>query len=445
MPTFVPVSPKVLDDYRVIIGDAKIDEIRALAEPLRGSRVLHFNATSFGGGVAEILQSLVPLLRDLGIEADWQVMDAGPDFFDVSKQMHNAMQGMFVPWNSTMGDVWRRVNRENAAAMTEHYDFAFIHDPQPAGVLASILERDPKALGARWAWRCHLDTTESLPEVWDFLRPSVQLYHAAIFTQATCVNGELPGVHVSIIPPAIDPLSTKNTDISEQVVRDVLNRYSIDPDRPIMAQISRFDPWKDPLGVIETYRELKAERPDLQLVMVASMADDDPEAWSFYERIVRRAGEDFDIHILTNLNGVGNLEVNAFQRAADVILQKSIREGFGLVISEALWKSKAVVAGAVGGIPMQLANGEAGRLANSTAEFIEEVGELLDNSELRVGMGQRGREYVREHFLTTRLLADHLKLMHVMNDMPLRQEQAPELARATSRGRRRGSTRTRAA
>ena len=210
---------------------------------------------------------------------------------------------------------------------------------------------------------------------------------------ATYVNGDLPGVHVSIIPPAIDPLSTKNTDISEPVVRDVLNRYGIDPARPIMAQISRFDPWKDPLGVIETYRELKAARPGLQLVMVASMADDDPEAWSFYERIVRRAGEDFDIHVLTNLNGVANLEVNALQRAADVVLQKSIREGFGLVISEALWKGKAVVAGAVGGIPMQLANGEAGRLANSTAEFVDEVGELLDNPELRARLGKPRRSF----------------------------------------------------
>ena len=438
MPNFVPIPPRSLEDYRPIIGDAKMEELRTLAEPLRGSRVLHFNATAFGGGVAEILPSLLPLLHDLDIHADWRVMDAEPDFFEVSKQMHNAMQGMFVPWTTKMGETWRRVNRANARGLQGPYDFVFIHDPQPAGVLASVMETDPKVFGARWAWRCHLDTTESLPEVWDFLRGYVQHYDAVIFTQASYVNGELPGTNVTIIPPAIDPLSTKNTDISTQVVRDIMVRYSIDPDRPIIAQISRFDPWKDPLGVIETYRELKAQRPDLQLIMVASMADDDPEAWSFYERIVRRAGEDYDIHILTNLNGVANLEVNAIQRAADVIMQKSIREGFGLVISEALWKGKAVVAGAVGGIPMQMANGEAGRLANSTAEFVEEVGELLDNPALRDRMGQRGREHVREHFLTTRLLADYLKLMQSMAKMPQRSgaKVTPEPPLKRARGRR---------
>lgn len=433
MPNLVPVAPKSLEDYRPIIGEAKMDEIRALAAPLRGSRVLHFNATAYGGGVAEILHSLVPLLHDLDIQADWKVMDAQSDFFDVSKQMHNAMQGMFVPWNAGMGNTWREVNRANAQGLQGPYDFVFIHDPQPAGVLANVMERDPSVFGARWAWRCHLDTTESLPEVWDFLRGYVQHYDAVIFTQADYVN-DLPGANVTIIPPAIDPLSTKNTEISTQVVRDIMTRYSIDPDRPIIAQVSRFDPWKDPLGVVDTYRELKAARPDLQLIMVASMADDDPEAWSFYERIVRRAGEDYDIHVLTNLNGVANLEVNAIQRAADVVMQKSIREGFGLVISEALWKGKAVVAGAVGGIPMQMANGEAGRLANSTAEFVDEVGELLDNPALRDRLGARGREHVRENFLTTRLLADYLKLMQSMAAMPERKRAKPASTARTKRG-----------
>ena len=439
--TFVPVAAKSLEDYRPIIGEAKTDEIRALAKPLEGARVLHFNATSFGGGVAEILRSLIPLLRDLGIDARWQVMDAPNEFFNVSKQMHNALQGMFIPWNSMMGETWRQVNRANAEAIDAAYDYVFIHDPQPAGVLFNILERDPGAFGARWAWRCHLDTTESLPEVWDFLRPYIQLYDSVIFTQDTYVNGDLPGAEVTIIPPAIDPLSTKNIDIPDDVIRDVLNRYSIDPDRPILAQVSRFDPWKDPLGVIDVYRELKKRFPAIQLLMVASMADDDPEAWSFYERIVRRAGEDYDIHVLTNLNGVANLEVNAFQRAADVVMQKSIREGFGLVISEALWKGKPVVAGEVGGIPMQLMHGDAGWLANSTAEFARDVGTLLEDPALGERVGKIGREHVRENFLTTRLLADYLKLMHKMGSRAARPSNGPGSRAGAAKARRRGRSR----
>jgi trehalose synthase len=411
MPTSVPVTPKSLDDYLQHVGEETIDRIRKVAAPIKGAKVLHINATSYGGGVAEILASFIPLLHDLGINADWQVIEATPDFFNVTKNMHNAMQGMYIPWSSTMADIWRQTNQKNANALTEKYDYVLIHDPQPAGLLHYVRERDPDLLGAKWAWRCHLDTTEALPEVWDFLKGFVQPYEAAIFTMEEYVKEPLGGPSLEIIPPAIDPTSNKNAAISSEVIRDVLDRYEIDPDRPIIAQISRFDPWKDPLGVIDVYRMLKVTRPDLQLIMVASMANDDPEAWSFYERIVRKAGEDFDIHILTNLNGVGNLEVNTFQSAADVILQKSIREGFGLVISEALWKSKALVGSPAGGIPMQLAEGRGGRIAHDTEEFAHTIGELLDNPSVREKLGKAGKEHVRANYLTTRLLEDHLRLM----------------------------------
>ena len=420
MPTLVPVTPKSLADYRQVIGDERSDEIIALAASLKGARVLHINATAFGGGVSELLGAIVPMLRDLGIDANWQVMDGSPEFFEVTKQMHNGMQGMYVPWDPSMDEIWRRVNRANAAALEGQYDFVVVHDPQPAGLLAFIRERDPSALGAKWIWRCHLDTTEALPEVWDFLRPYTQEYDAIIFTRDAYLRYDIEGPSVSIIPPAIDPLSTKNTEISPVIVREILTRYDIDPDRPIIAQISRFDPWKDPLGVIDVYRALKKKTPTLQLIMVASMADDDPEGWSFYERIVRRAGEDFDIHILTNLNGVANLEVNAFQRAADVVLQKSIREGFGLVISEALWKGKAVVAGGVGGIPMQLGDGEYGRLANTTPEYVEQIAQLMGDPATRGRLGALGREHVRQNYLITRLLTDHLRLMNKLAAQPAR-------------------------
>ncbi len=410
MLTQVPLSPRSIEDSRGAIGDEAIEELRALAAPLRGARVLHINATSFGGGVAEILSSAVPLWRDLGLDASWQVIEGTPGFFDVTKSMHNALQGMYIPWSAQMAATWWEVNQANAAALGGDYDVVVVHDPQPAGLLAALRERDPNAMGAKWVWRCHLDTTEALPEVWDFVRGHVERYDAAIFTLAEYIKEPLRVPERAIIWPAIDPLSTKNAAMPEAVVREVLTRYDIDPDRPLIAQISRFDPWKDPLGVIDVYRLLREQHPGLQLLMVASMANDDPEAWSFYERIVRKAGEDFDIHILTNLNGVGNLEVNAFQRAAQVVFQKSIREGFGLVVSEALWKGAAFVGSAAGGIPMQLDGGRAGVIAGDTEDFALRIGQLLDDPDRSGALGAVGRDVVRERFLTTRLMADHLRL-----------------------------------
>ncbi len=439
MPTTVPLTPKALEDYRPIIGDAKADEVLELAKPLRSAKVLHLNATAFGGGVSELLRSLVPLLRDLGIDTDWQVMEGESDFFDVTKQLHNGMQGMYVPWNTSMAATWHRVNRANAEALKGPYDFVFVHDPQPAGILHYVRQMDPTAFGARWTWRCHLDTTEALPEMWEFIRPYIQQFEAAIFTRDEYLKEDLRGPLITIIPPAIDPLSTKNVDISPGVVREILERYNISPDRPLIAQISRFDPWKDPLGVVDVYRTLKTTEPQLQLLMVASMADDDPEAWSFYERIVRKAGEDFDVHVLTNLNGVANVEVNAFQRAADVILQKSVREGFGLVISEALWKSKAIVASAVGGIPMQLLYGRCGRLAGTTGEMIDQVRSLLDASTEREQLGAVGKEHVRENFLITRLLRDYLRHMnHTINQPKPAPSKGSSKSQAPTRSRRGG-------
>ncbi|MCH7609006.1 MAG: glycosyltransferase [Chloroflexi bacterium] len=414
MPSPVSVTPKSLEEYRRHVGDDVIAEIEELARPLRGARVLHLNATAYGGGVAELLNSIIPLLQDLGIAAEWQVIDAHAEFFNVTKSMHNAMQGMYIPWSNAMADTWREVNQANAEAITERYDYVYVHDPQPAGLLHYVRLRDAGGLGAKWIWRCHLDTTEALPEVWDFLRGYVELYDAAVFTMEGYVKSRL-GPQLAIIPPAIDPTSTKNTPLPKAVVREVLQRYEIDPDRPIIAQISRFDPWKDPLGVIDTYRILKEHRPGLQLLMVASMADDDPEAWSFYERIVRKAGEDYDIHVLTNLNGVGNVEVNTFQSAADVVMQKSLREGFGLVISEALWKGKAFVGSSAGGIPMQLDGGRVGRVADTTQEFADAIGDLLDDPPARKALGKAAKEHVRANYLTTRLLADHLRLMNSLS------------------------------
>ena len=406
----VPTIPKSLDDYRPIIGDDKIEEIRELARALKGARVLHVNATAFGGGVAEILGTLVPLMNDVGLETDWQVIRGADEFFKVTKAMHNSLQGMYVPWSPEMFDIWRKYNALNAELLDESYDFVVIHDPQPAGILHLLRQYDPQAVEGRWIWRCHIDLTSAQPDVWDFLRPFVDEHDAAIFTLRGYVKEDLRRPEIAVIPPSIDPLSPKNGDMAIETVADILQEYKVDIHRPMICQVSRFDPWKDPLGVIDVYRMVKHHIRDLQLVMVASMASDDPEGWSYFERTARRAGEDEDIHLLSNLNGVGNSEVNAFQRAATVVLQKSIREGFGLVVSEALWKGRPVVAGNVGGIPLQVDSGKTGYLIDTTEECAQKVLYLLKHPKIATAMGARGREHVRENFLITRNLRDYLKL-----------------------------------
>jgi trehalose synthase len=402
--------PKSLDAYREIVGERRIGEIRRLAARLEGKRVLHVNATAFGGGVAEILSTLVPLMQDLGLHADWQVMRGTEEFYMVTKAMHNSLQGMRLAWTEQMQEIWLRYNQVNADLFDDEYDFVVVHDPQPAAILGMMKQRLGARPFGRWIWRCHIDLTEAQPEVWDLIHPYIEEYDAAIFTMDEYVKSDLVGPQILSIAPAIDPLSPKNVELSEITSHEILDRYGVDASRPMILQVSRFDPWKDPLGVIDVYRALKLDFPELQLVLVASMAHDDPEGWAWYERTVRRAGEDYDIHILSNLNGVGNVEVNAFQRCADVVVQKSVREGFGLVVSEAMWKGRPVVAGNVGGIPLQILYGKTGYLVNTPQECVNRVEYLLRRPDVAVRMGALGREHVREHFLITRYLRDYLAI-----------------------------------
>ena len=410
----VPTTAKALDDYIPVVGEERISEIRRLARPLAGARVLHLNATAFGGGVAEILGALVPLLNDAGLRADWQVMKGADEFFQVTKAMHNSLQGMFIEWTPDMRELWLHYNRLNAQLLDEEYDFVVIHDPQPAGILTFLAELRGRRPSGHWVWRCHIDLTQAQAQVWDFLRPHVEAYDGAIFTLADYVKEDLRRPQVFTIPPAIDPLSPKNADLPPDTVEAIRRRYGQDPQRPFIAQVSRFDPWKDPLGAIEIYRTIKREMPELQLVLIASMAHDDPEGWAWYERTVRRAGDDYDILILSNLNGVGNVEVNAFQRTAAVVIQKSVREGFGLVVSEALWKGRPVVAGSVGGIPLQIVNGKTGYLASTVEECAQRVLELLRDPDRAGVMGLAGREFVRDNFLITRYLRDYLRVFRAL-------------------------------
>lgn len=404
----VPVRPKHLDDYRRSAREAAVERCRKAAAPLKGARVLHINSTAFGGGVAELLYTLVPLTRDLGIHTDWAVFPGNEDFYEITKIIHNGLQGMPVALSEKQQRYYLDHTARQASSFDEHYDFIFVHDPQPAALLKILRETGHPQKGT-WIWRCHIDLTAASPDVWHFLRPFINLHDVAIFTHQDFLRPlEIP---VQFIAPSIDPRSPKNARIHEATRREVLERYEIDGSKPMICQVSRFDPWKDPLGVIDAYRLVKQETPSVQLVMVASMAHDDPEGMHYLELAEERRGDDPDVFLLTNLQGVGAVEVNAFQRSAGVVVQKSLREGFGLVVSEAMWKSKPVVGGRAGGIRLQIEDGKNGYLVESIEETAERVLSLLRDPETSTRMGKAAKEKVRANFLSTRHLADYLELM----------------------------------
>ncbi len=404
----VELEQKRLADYLPVVGEEVIEEIRSLAEPLRGARVVHVNATAFGGGVAEMLQTLVPLMCDVGLDAEWRVIEGEDEFFNVTKACHNGLQGMDIPFTEEMKAVWRRYNEMNAARFEGEYDFVVIHDPQPAG----LLHYHGRKAGEHWAWRCHIDTSHPNPAYWDFFAPFISEYEAGIFTMEEYVGPGVSYDHLAIITPTIDPLSPKNAPLAQDRAREIVAHFGVDVSRPLITQVSRFDPWKDPLGVIDAYRIVKAQVPEVQLALVGSMAADDPEGWYYLDKTIRHAGEDYDIHILHNFHGVGALEVGAFQAVSDVVVQKSTREGFGLVVTEALWKGKPVVGGNVGGIPLQVLDGETGFLVDSVEECGEKTLYLLQHPEEAARMGVAAREHVRRNFLITRHLVDYLRLFN---------------------------------
>lgn len=403
----VSLAQKSLGEYARLVGKDVIDEIEALARPLRGARVLHISATAQGGGVAEMLPALVPLMRSAGLRAEWRIITGSDAFFTVTKALHNGLQGMPVELTPEMRTLYQEVNAANAASFERDdvgdFDFVVVHDPQPAPLRALL----PHQRGV-WIWRCHIDLTSTYPAVWQFVRPFLQPYDAAIFTMAGFVPPDLPISTIQIIPPAIDPLSPKNAPMPEEQVAALVARRQVDPSRPLLVQVSRFDPWKDPLGVIDVYRIVRQQVPTVQLVLLGAMATDDPEGEEYFRRTLRHAGGDADIHVLLNTHG--SPEVNAFQRQAAVVLQKSLREGFGLTVTEGLWKARPVVAGKVGGIPLQIEDGMSGYLVESIGECAERVLQLLREPKAAALMGTRGREGVRHRFLSTAQLRHALTL-----------------------------------
>ncbi len=402
----VSVGRWALDSYRDIVPDHILDGLREQADALKGARILNVNATSYGGGVSELLRSSVPLLRDLGLTVDWKVIGGRAEFFRATKAMHNALQGATDTLTEAERAAYLQSTQENAKLLDGSYDFVVIHDPQPAALLSVQGKGD-----ARWVWRCHIDTSAPNADAWAFLRPFLADFDAAVFTMSEFVPPDLPIARVEAIAPAIDPLSPKNLEFPDRTAKQILDWIGIDLPGRLVTQVSRFDRWKDPFGVVAAYRLVREEVGDLQLALVGSMALDDPEGWEVYRELSEHAERDPLIHIYTNLTGVGNVEVNAFQRLSEVVIQKSIREGFGLVVSESLWKGTPVVAGRAGGIPMQMPDGIGGLLVDSVEECAEAMLELLNDRERSDQLGQSGRAHVREHFLLPRLLMEELALL----------------------------------
>jgi trehalose synthase len=413
----VPLLEKELGDYQDVVGPEALERIRELARPLAGKRILHINATAYGGGVAELLATHVPLLRSVGLDAEWQVMHGSDEFFAVTKQVHNGLQGADIEWTPAMQRTYLEKVLDNSLLLDEAFDYVVVHDPQPAALL-HFLHDHPllRANGTKWIWRCHIDLTAANPEVWEFYRPFVELHHASVWTMPQFVPASLNMERIVHAPPCIDPLSVKNLDLPMPFCVEIAKQYGIDANRPIVCQVSRYDPWKDPIGVIEAFRTVRAQVTDAQLVLAGSMATDDPEGFKVWEDTEAARAGDRDIHLLSNLHQVGAVQINAFQRIASVMVQKSIREGFGLTVSEALWKGRPVVGGRAGGITLQIREGFDGFLVDTVDQCAARIIDLLADPVGADAMGSQGKEHVRENFLSTRELEDWLRLFGELAD-----------------------------
>ncbi|MEW6290641.1 MAG: glycosyltransferase [Thermodesulfobacteriota bacterium] len=396
----------LLDAYAGVAGQDVINHLRQLARPLRGIKVVHVNSTKVGGGVAEILNKLVPLMQELEINTAWEVIEGNEDFFQCTKNMHNALQGNHVRISEHLLKVYEQVNRENAEvlrARLEDADFVFIHDPQPAHLLQNCSNRRGK-----WVWRCHIDASHPYRPVWKYLQQFVSDYDASIFSLAGFAKS-MPHPQY-IIPPSIDPLSEKNMDLPGNEIDAVYEEFQLDPQRPLLLQVSRFDRFKDPLGVIQAYRIVKKFVPDQQLVLAGGGATDDPEGEIVLREVMEAAAEDPDIHVLL-LPPDAHRKINALQRASDIILQKSIKEGFGLTVTEAMWKGKPVIGGDTGGIRLQVINFNTGFRVSTPEGAALRIRYLLRHPEKIGEIGGKAREFVRDNFLLTRHLREYLTLI----------------------------------
>lgn len=401
----VPPPPPKLEDYKPIVGEAELDELRYLGRDLKGRTMKMVNSTAVGGGVAEMLSQLVPLLNELEIHTRWDVITGGNDFFEVTKAFHNALHGTPYELSREAREIFLRYNEQNLQRLDFSEGLIVIHDPQPAALI-----RARKNTHAKWVWRCHIDLSHPNSEVWGFLRPFVERYDAAIFS-ASSFTRQLP-IPQYLFFPCIDPLSAKNRELEDSEIQKVCDNFGVDRTRPIVTQVSRFDRLKDPVGVIQAYKMAK-QYVDCQLVLAGGGASDDPEGAAVLKEVEAAAGNDPDVIVL-NLPPWCAFEVNALQRASTIVIQKSLREGFGLTVTEALWKSKPTIAGAVGGIPNQIIHKLTGVLVHSVEGCAYQIRYLLTHPEFAAQLGRNGREHVKENFLMTTNLKRWMLLHHIL-------------------------------
>jgi len=399
----VELPVKRLDDYS-IFSKEDVEAIFELGKELRGLKVVHVNATAYGGGVAELLMTIVPLMKDAGLDASWEVLEAPMEFFNVTKKLHNTLQGADIEISEEEWELFEKVNEENAKNLNLDTDVVIIHDPQPAYIPYFRSDTHTK-----YIWRCHIDTSTPNLKVWNRLTSKMTKYERALFHIMDYVRAPFDKIAVEF-PPSIDPLSPKNRELSEAELKSIVERYKIDVSRPLITVVARFDPWKDLFSAIDVYRKVK-ERYDVQLAIVSAMAKDDPEGWIFFEDILRYAGVDKDILFLTDLKGVGHLEVNAIQRLSTLGLHTATREGFGLVISEMMWKEHPVVARPVGGVKIQIDDGVNGYLRQSVEELANAICDLLENQSRLREFGKNAKEKVRKTYLSTAHVKRYLEVI----------------------------------
>ncbi len=395
-------------DYVDIVGEEVIVSIYRLAARLYNRSMVHINSTYYGGGVAEMLSSLVPLLNDIGIDAGWRILKGSPDFFEITKKFHNALQGDEINLSKNKKKLYLQTNEDFSTYTHIDHDMVVIHDPQPLPLVKFYHKREP------WVWRCHVDLSNPNPILWDFLKRFIIRYEEVIVSSEQYKKHDLP-VEQRIFFPVIDPLSPKNRELDESIIESHLRKFKIPSDKPILLQISRFDKWKDPLGVLDVYERVRQEI-DCRLILCGSMATDDPEGWQIYQKVVSRAKNHIDNKDVILITVENHMLVNVLQRVATVVVQKSLKEGFGLTVTEALWKEKPVIASRVGGIPLQITDGQTGFLVEPTDHetFARRIIDLIKNPDMGRELGKRGKEVVRERFLITRLIIDYLNMMDEM-------------------------------
>ncbi|MEX0749165.1 MAG: glycosyltransferase [Dehalococcoidia bacterium] len=404
------LSHRALDDLADSAGRDAIDELRSLARPIEGLRVLNLSVTGFGTGTAELLNSSVPLMTDLGLDCSWQVVRTSEEFSHVTRAMYQALGGVYVSWTQEMTDTWLSYAAMNAGLLTEPFDVVIMHDPQPAAIRSYVADG-----GAKWLYHSHLDLSSAQDDVWMQLRQHIGQFDAAIFETERFKREDNGNIKTYIVPPAIDPNSPRNMPLPDDVVRTVLERYGIDPEQPLVVQVSPCDAASDLMGAADACSTLYEKFPGLQLAVILTTEPQDPQGRQCYDDLARRCGEDHQIFVLNMGNEVGNVEVNVFQRAADVIIQKGLRKGFGMWVSDALWKERPCVVAPVGGLQEQVIDGQTGIVAHTNEEFAAGIELLLKNRELAARYGENGRRHVARRFLITRYLRDYLQVLNALH------------------------------